>query len=229
MAGGFQKTLEPTSPSCGRTRSSTARSSSKPQTRVPRRCSPRWPFRAGDSRRPTRATRPAVVPSLRASPKASVTETPAHHRPYRSGGRLCHGPPLPGPVPESPPHTGRAARCSPQAAKSGLALLALTGLARQSGFRERSDAEELSSWQPPPHRLHPPLSWRFVDSERGGRSSGLDPPAPVGPPGTARPLAAPSSGAPFQRSASGKRVVVKADPTYLLGFLIHREGTTDAR
>lgn len=99
MAGGFQKTLEPTSPSCGLTRSSTARSSSKPQTRVPRRCSPRWPFRAGDSRRPTRATRPAVVPSLRASPKASVTETPAHHRPYRSGGRLCHGPPLPGPVP----------------------------------------------------------------------------------------------------------------------------------
>lgn len=229
MAGGFQKPLEPTSPSCGLTRSSTARSSSKPQSRVPRRGSPRWPFRAGDSRRPTRATRPAVVPSLRASPKAPVTETPAHHRPYRSSGRLCHVLRCPVRSRESPPHTGRVARCSPQAARRGLALLALTGLARQSGFRERSDAEELSSWQPPPHPLHPPLSWRFVDSECGGRSSGLDAPAPVGPPGPARLLAAPASGAPFQRSASGKRVLVNTDPSYLLGFLIHPEGTTDAR
>lgn len=42
---------------------------------------------------------------------------------------------------ESPPHAGPAAQCSLQTARRGLAVLALTGLARQSGFRGRWDAE----------------------------------------------------------------------------------------
>lgn len=66
---------------------------------IARRCRPPQPIRASDSRRPTRATRPAAVLSPLASPEARVTETPVHQRSYRSGGRLGHGPPLPGPVP----------------------------------------------------------------------------------------------------------------------------------
>ncbi|XP_076769527.1 uncharacterized protein LOC143434520 [Arvicanthis niloticus] len=77
---------------------------------------------------------------------------------------------------KSPPHAGPAAQCSRQTASSGLALLALTGLARQSGFRGRWDAEEPSSEQPTPHRLQPPLSCRFVGSEYCRRSAGLDAP-----------------------------------------------------
>lgn len=42
---------------------------------------------------------PRPSPASSPPPEARVTEMPVHQRPYRSGGRLSHGPPLPGPVP----------------------------------------------------------------------------------------------------------------------------------